>query len=50
MSESKTPENNPAPPSSQPTEAISVLHPTAIQEGHTSNDFTLILADYLPVF
>ena len=49
MSESKTPENNPAPPSIQATEEISVLHPTVIQEGHTSNDFTLILADHFPV-
>ena len=50
MSESKTPENNPAPPSLQSTQEIPILHPTAIQEGHSSNEFTLILADQIPTF
>ena len=50
MSESKMSENDPAPPSIQTIEEIPVLHPTAIQEGHSSNAFVLVLADDLPIF
>ena len=49
MSEPKTPKNNPERIPGLGTE-VPIIHPTGIQQGHSSNEFMLVLNQNIPIF
>lgn len=49
MSEPKTPKNNPERIPGLGTE-VPIIHPTVIQQGHSSNEFMVVLSQNIPTF